>query len=149
MYTKDWVLLFGGAALGYVLNVVANFTSGPIGSVAGKLRVSFIERSRKAAKASYEEIYAFHSGTRDKYIYAVHSWGFVLSYLVMSAAFAVAGVVKTGTNMGAMLAVASMFAFFMSARRLWAVVLVLDRVQSFDAYKAAVRARWPDLIVPD
>ncbi len=60
--------------------------------------MSFIERSRKAAKASYEEIYAFHSGTRDKYIYTVHSWGFVLSYLVMSAAFAVAGVVKTGTN---------------------------------------------------
>ena len=86
MDTKDLVLLFGGAALGYVLNVVANFTTGPIGSVAGKLRGSFIERNRKAAKASYDEIYAFHSGARDKYIYAVHSWGFVLSYLVMSAA---------------------------------------------------------------
>jgi hypothetical protein len=35
--------------------------------------------------------------------------------------------------------VASMFAFFMSARRLWAVVLVLDRVQSFDAYKLRYR----------
>ena len=110
---------------------IANFTSGPIGSVAGKLRVSFIERSRKAAKARYEEIYAFHSGTRDKYIYALHSWGFVLPYLVISAAFGAAGFVKTGTNTGAMLAVASMFAFLMSVRRLWAVVLVLDRVQSF------------------
>ncbi len=31
MDTKDWLLLFSGGALGYVLNVVANFTSGPIG----------------------------------------------------------------------------------------------------------------------
>jgi hypothetical protein len=62
MDTKEWVLLFGGAALGYVLNVVANFTSGPIGSVAGKLRGSFIERNRRAAKAKYDEIYAFHGG---------------------------------------------------------------------------------------
>ncbi len=149
MDNKDWVLLFGGAALGYVFNVVGNFTSGPIGSVVGKLRGSFVERNRKAAKASYDEVYAFHSGTRDKYIYALHSWGFVLSYLVMSTAFGLAGFVKTGTNTGTMLAVVSMLLFLMSVRRLWAVVLVLNRVQFFDAYKAAVRERWPDLIAPD
>jgi len=149
MDTKDWVLLFGGAALGFIINVIANFTTGPIESAAGKLKGIWIERTRKAAKASYEEICALRSGTPDKYIYAIHSWGFVLAYLVMSTAFGVVGFVKEGTNLGGTATLCSMLAFLMSVRRLWAVVLVLNRVQYFDAYRAAIRARWPDLIPPD
>lgn len=149
MDTKDWVLLFGGAVIGYIINIIANFTTGPIGSAAGKLKGSWIERNRKAAKANYDEIRALRSGTPDKYIYAIHSWGFVLAYLVMSTAFGVVGFVKEGTNLDVMATLCSMLAFLMSVRRLWAVVLVLNRVQYFDAYKAAVRARWPELIAPD
>lgn len=73
MDTKDWVLLFGAAALGYVLNVVANFTSGPIGSVAGKLRGSFIERNRKAAKANYRS----HRGWLGNLVCQPSSWIYI------------------------------------------------------------------------
>lgn len=67
----------------------------------------------------------------------------------MTTGFGVIGVVKEGTNLGGWVTLASMLTFFMSVRRLWTVVLVLDRVQYFDKYKATVRARWPDLIADD
>jgi hypothetical protein len=126
------------AALGYLLSVVANFTTVPIGLAAGKFKGRLIERSKTRALQAYKEVRALHDGTRDKYIYAIHSWGFVIAYLIMSSAAAVVGSLF-------FFLVASTFLLLMSARRLWIVVFTLNRVQYFDDYQAQLKKRWPDL----
>lgn len=70
-----------------MLNLAANFTTVPISNAAGKFRGRLIERSKKRVLQAYKAVCAFHNGTRDKYSYAIHSWGFVLAYLIMATAF--------------------------------------------------------------
>ena len=46
METKDSWLLLAGAALGYVINLMATFTAPSVGSAFGKLKSGFIERKK-------------------------------------------------------------------------------------------------------
>jgi hypothetical protein len=133
------------AALGYLLSVVANFTTVPIGLAAGKFKGRLIERSKTRALQAYKEVRALHDGTRDKYIYAIHSWGFVIAYLIMSSAAAVVGSLLPQSDRAPFFLVASTFLLLMSARRLWIVIFTLNRVQYFDDYQAQLKKRWPDL----
>ena len=52
MDEKDWLILLGGAALGYLMSVAANFTTVPIGYAAGEFRSRLIERSKKRASTA-------------------------------------------------------------------------------------------------
>jgi hypothetical protein len=149
MNAKDWLLLLVGAALGYLLNLAANFTTAPVGQAAGKFKTRLIERSKKRALQAYEEVRALHNGTRDKYIYGIHSWGFVIAYLTMSSAFFVVAVLSQQPDHALSFFLGSLFLFLMSVRRLWTVVFTLSRVQYFADYQAQLKKRWPDLILHD
>jgi hypothetical protein len=145
MNANDWLPLLIAAALGYLLSVVANFTTAPIGLAAGKFKGRLIERSKKRALQAYKEARALHDGTRDKYIYAIHSWGFVIAYLIMSGAAVVVGSLSPQSDLALFCFLVSAFLFLKSAWRLWIVVFTLDRVQFFDDYQTQLKQRWPDL----
>lgn len=146
MSAKDWLFLFGGAALSYLVTLVAHFTTVPIGNAADRFKGRLIERSQKRALAAYKEVRALHNGEWDKYIYAIHSWGFVICYLIMATGFGVIGFLTTSDRAPFGIIGLALF-FFMSVRRLWVSVFTLNRVQHFRDYEAQLKKRWPDLIL--
>jgi hypothetical protein len=145
MDEKEWLILLGGAALGYLMSVAANFTTVPIGYAAGEFRSRLIERSKKRASAAYKEVRALHNGEWDKYVYAIHSWGFVICYLIMATGFGIIGFLTPDFYRAPFGFIGLVLFFLMSARRLWIVVLTLNRVQYFRDYEAQLKKRWPDL----
>jgi hypothetical protein len=147
MDSKDWLLLLGGAALGFVLNVVANFTTAPIGTAIGKLWIRYIERNKQRAKSAYVKISELRSGKRDKQIYAIESVGFIVSYLIMCATLVIIGFIeKESVDNSDLCFVASTLPGLLAWHRFVSTSLTLNRITNFEQYKSDLSGRWPDII---
>jgi hypothetical protein len=162
METKDLWLLLAGAAVGYVINLMATFTAPSVGSAFGKLKSGFIERNKANALAAYAEVWDLNSGKRDKYLYAINGWGFISSLTLAGHMGTVVGL-AAGRAFGPtastvrenapalwlfVLAFAT-FLLFLVAWRALRLVLTLGRLANFEDYRAELLRRWPDAKLPD
>jgi hypothetical protein len=148
METKDAWLLLAGAVLGYIINLMATFTAPSVGTAFSKLKSGFIERNKAKALAAYVEVCDLKSGTWDKYLYALNSWGFILVYMlfcIMCSIIAVLGnpEIKVPAGIGAVLG------WLMAIRRTAYLVITLNRIRNFETYRAELLRRWPDINLPD
>jgi hypothetical protein len=98
METKDAWILVAGAILGFIGSLLATFTSPSIGRVFGKLKSGFIERNKTSALSAYIEVRDLSTGKRDKYLYAINSWGFMGLFFSSSFMAGIAGL-ATGAIM--------------------------------------------------
>jgi hypothetical protein len=148
MNTKDAWLLLAGAFLGFVGSLLATFTAPSVGSVFGKLKSGFIERSKASAVAAYAEVRDLKSGAWDKYLYALNSWGFILVYLlfcIMCSIVAVLGSPEIKLPAG----VGAVFCWLMAIRRTAYLTIALNRIRNFEDYRAQLLRRWPDIVLPE
>jgi hypothetical protein len=153
METKDLWLLLAGAVLGYGMNLIATFTAPSVGSAFSKLKSGFIERNKAKALTAYAEVRDLKSGKRDKYLYAINGWGFIIVYLLLAV---LAGVAIVGEAIHpaepafALLALTILvLAAFLAMRRGSNLLLTLSRLANFEAYRAELLRRWPDANLPD
>jgi hypothetical protein len=163
METKDAWILVAGAILGFIGSLLATFTSPSIGRVFGKLKSGFIERNKTKALAAYIEVRDLSAGKRDKYLYAINSWGFMGLFLASSFMAGVVGIAtgaimrSSGTNIsdahrlpGLLLGLSFVIiALFLFLRRAVRLVLTLERVENFERYRNELLKRWPDLVLPE
>jgi hypothetical protein len=159
METKDLWLLLAGAAVGYVINLMATFTAPSVGTAFGKLKSGFIERNKAKALAAYAEVRDLKSGKSDKYLYAINGWGFIIAaLLVVVIACVAASLIKMvevvhATEYDFALKLAStgilMLAMFLATRRFFNLHLTLGRLANFEDYRAELLRRWPDINLPD
>ena len=146
---KDIGILFAGTILGYIGNLVATFTAPSVGNALGKAKSRFIERNKAKALLNYFEARDLKTGVKDKYLYAMNSWGFILVYLGFSFASAIVGSMDKPSNLVGLLFLSSMGSGFMAIRRTGKLILMLDRVQNFEQYEATLKHQWPDFISQD
>jgi hypothetical protein len=148
MDIKDtWLLLLGGI-VGYIGSLIATFTAPSVTSVFGKLRSGFIERNKARALDAYVEARDLKSGKRDKYLYAIMSWGFILVHMLFFVTGSIIGLLDKDTVLRLPSLAIAMFATLMALRRTAYLVLTLDRVANFENYRAELLRRWPDIILP-
>jgi hypothetical protein len=148
MDMKDtWLLLLGGV-VGYIGSLVATFTAPSVSSGFGKLRSGLIERNKAKALDAYTETLDLKSGKRDKYLYAVMSWGFIIVYMLFFVAGSIVGLLDKDTVFRLPLLASAMCCALMALRRTAYLVITLDRLANFETYHAELLRRWPDIILP-
>lgn len=145
METKDIWILFAGAALGYIGNLIATFTAPAVSSILGTAKRKFIERNKTKALLSFFEVKALKTGVRDKHLYALNSWGFVLVYMSIFFTCVIIGGLNTEKNWDLIFLIGSLLPAFLAIRRLGTLLLTLDRLQNFDQYEATLEKKWPDI----
>jgi hypothetical protein len=145
MDTKDIWILFAGAALGYIGNLIATFTAPSVGNAFGKAKSQFIERRKANALLNYFQARDLKTGVRNKYFYAINSWGFILVYLSFSFASGIVGQLDKTSSLSSLYLLSSMCSALLAIRRTAKVVLMLDRVENFEQYEATLKKRWPDI----
>ena len=159
MEAKDIWLLLAGAALGFVGSVLATFAAPSIGSVFGKLKSGFIERSKSNALASYVVVRDLHTGKRDKYLYAINGWASI-NVLILGGLMAgglgfitrrlVGGPIEPIHPVRTLLAlIVGILIVLLVLRHLLTLFLTLNRVDNFDHYRAELLKRWPDIQLPE
>jgi hypothetical protein len=149
METKDIWLLFGGAAIGYIINLISTFTAPPVGSALGKLKSGFIERNKARAVASYAEVRDLKSGEWDKYLYALNSWGFILVHMLFCTMCSIVAVLGNQPQIKLPAGVGAVFGLQMALRRTSHLTLTLNRIRNFEDYRAELLRRWPDIKLPE
>jgi hypothetical protein len=161
MEAKDIWLLFGGAFLGFIGSLLATFTAPSIGNALGKLSAGAVERNRARALASYYRVLEYKTGKRDRYLYAITHWGLVTLFILTCLTAAFLGMM-TGMTFafhkpeGQQLLWAYWFGifsifsgYFVFLRRTIVLLLLLQRLQNFERYRADLLRRWPDLDLPN
>jgi hypothetical protein len=149
METKDLWLLLAGAVLGYVINLIANFTAPSVGSAFGKLKSGFIERNKAKALDAYAGVRDLKSGAWDKYLYALNSWGFIIVYLLFGTMGSIVGLLAKDQATGVFALGSAMVGLLMAFRRISNLFLTLGRVENFEDSRAELLRRWPDVDLPD
>jgi hypothetical protein len=159
MDARDIWLLLAGAVLAYAVNLLTTYTVPPLNSAFGKLRAGFIERNKSRALAAYAFVHDLKTGKRDKYLYAINGWGMlgammlvlftaVLMGLVIRRAFDLPNEAAPGFRLLLALAIAVGLAV-MVLSRIMRLALTLYRLDNFEAYRASLLRRWPDIKLPD
>jgi hypothetical protein len=159
MDAKDIWLLIAGAVLGYPVALLATFTTPPLSSAFSKLKSGFIERNKAKALAAYAFVHDLKSGKRDKYLYAINGWGLLSAIILVGFAAVFVGI-ATGNVLGRPhgenalgfrllgLAITVGVALMFLSRTIH-LALTLARLDNFEAYRASLLRRWPDIKLPD
>jgi hypothetical protein len=153
MEAKDvWILLAGGV-LGFIASLLATFTAPSVGSAFGKLKSGFIERNKARALASYAHVRDLKLGKRDKYLYAMNSWGLNSVEMFFFIGGCVGGLSSKDAGVPqvikSVLLLISSLALVSAIRRTSILLLTLDRIANFEDYRANILRRWPDVQLPD
>lgn len=120
-------------------SLAAHFTTAPIGNAAGKFKGRLIERSKKrATQWRMGQIHSCHP-----------QLGFCNLLSDRATGFVVFGFLTPQSDRAPFGFIGLTLFFFMSVRRLWIVVVTLNRVRYFRDYEAQLKKRWPDLVLTD
>jgi hypothetical protein len=149
MEAKDVWILLAGAFLGFVGSLLATFTAPSVGSAFGKLKSGFIERNKTRALASYAVVRDLKSGKRDKYLYAIKSWGFTLAFLLLVVLGAIGYSTAHGWLLRLPFGAFLVIVWWASLNRMWHAVITFGRLEDFENYRAALLRRWPDIVLPE
>jgi hypothetical protein len=135
--------------LGFVASLLATFTAPSIGSAFGKLKSGFIERNKSKALAGYDNVRSLKSGKRDKYLYALTSWGFTLSFQLFFVVSSAVFLRSTNMRLAVALFIFVVFTALCSTRWMLDAVITLSRLENFEDYRAELLERWPDIELAD
>ena len=149
MDAKDIWLLLAGAVLGYPVALLATFTTPPLSNAFSKFKSGFIERNKARALAGYALVWGLKSGQVDKYIYALNNWGFIRVYVVFFAMCSVVALLSNDPIGKWSNLCGTVFLVLLVFRRTSRLLLTANRLANFEAYRAELLQRWPDLALPE
>jgi hypothetical protein len=162
MDAKDIWLLLAGAVLGYPVALLATFTTPPLSNAFSKFKSGFIERNKAKALAAYAFVYDLKTGKRDKYLYAINSWGMLTALMLVAIAAWSLGLATGRETRGVLgrpeenalslillVTAIPLGLTLMAASRIMYLFLTLNRVDNFEAYRASLLRRWPGIKLPD
>jgi hypothetical protein len=134
MDTKDIEILLAGAFLGFLASLLATFTAPPLGAVLGKFKSGFVERNKASAVANYHTVLGLKLGKRDKYLYAIKSWGFIIlgfiscTFSILAAqSFLLTNEPKPISLVGMFVAMSGVI-LLLTTERLFGTILTLSRL---------------------
>jgi len=142
-----WLSLGGGAAIGFVVSLLANYFTPTFSDFVNRRRSNFIERNKKRALENFRTIKDLHEGQRDKYLYLMELWGLLHLSVIFGTGFfvilTILNLLKEAQSKAELLArltitIAALVCFMMAIFLMVLVRLVGARLRNFDAYKAAL-----------
>jgi hypothetical protein len=86
MDTKDLVILFAGALIGFVTSILANWSTDSFWRVLTRSRAGLLERSKKRAFLEYKELKSLRNGERDRNLYFIE-WSMRIQIFFLTGFF--------------------------------------------------------------
>lgn len=145
MSNEFWWSIIVGAAIGFVVSIIANVTTPLVASYFQKSKLGWIERNKRKALRNFEELLKFRDGREDKYFYFAAQWGTILVYQNFGIAFGLLAVLikwHGGPDiqyLGIASLVASIFFVMGGMRIIQKLTVWYWRMNNFEEYKASLQ----------